>query len=281
LGQVLLNLVGNAIKFTARGDVTVRVSLESQLDTAKVVLRFSIKDTGIGISPAAAQKLFQPFIQSEKSTARKFGGTGLGLSICKNIVALMGGSIHLESEEGKGSTFWFTAQFAPASQGAETAQSLDSPVKSGLKDGNGSPALKDSGAPPLVRGHVLVAEDNAVNQMVIQKQLQILGFTSQVVANGREALDAMKGRHFDLLLMDCEMPEMDGFEATGEIRKLQIAEGAAPIPIIALTAHALRVDQGRCMEAGMNAYVSKPVKLNALASVINEWMSDSSPSSSS
>ena len=409
LRQILTNLIGNAIKFTEAGEVTVHA--EKERETAEtVVIRFSVNDTGIGISEAAQRNLFQAFTQADGSTTRKYGGTGLGLAISKQLVGLMDGQIGITSEPGKGSTFWFTAVFdkqplkAPAvaqsntssldklrvlivddnaanrkilahqlgawgmvhdeadsgvralellraasAQGtpyelaildlmmpgmdglelahvikstphlagvrlilltsfgqrgdgalareADLAAYLTKPVRQSqlfdcLTDvisratatqGSGSSAeqtpsklvtkhtLKE--ARPMSNKLILVAEDNVVNQKVAVLQLMKLGYRADAVANGREALEALGRIPYDLVLMDCQMPEMDGYEATAEIRRRE--EGAGKhTPIVAMTAHALDSDRQKCIAAGMDDYVSKPVKPEKLGAVIGRLLED-------
>ncbi len=390
LRQVLLNLMGNAVKFTDRGEVVLRVSPAGEKD-GRALLRFSVKDTGIGIAPEAQKRLFQVFTQADASTTRRYGGTGLGLSISKKLVEMMGGEIGAESEPGKGSTFWFTLPFerqaaqpadeppradvagartlivddnaanreivarylelwkmpyAAASSGEEALTLLRSgaaagrpfvlavldmqmpgmdglvlagridadpaipPLKKvmmtslggGLKTRELQPAgisaclakpvrpaalLKALGsalagqkqeprpeetAPETPRRRyfrVLVAEDNTVNQKVAVRQLERLGYDSDVAANGIEAIEALKRRDYDLVLMDCQMPEMDGFQAAAEIRRLEDELGR--IPIVAMTANAMQGDRERCLAAGMDGYLPKPVRLEKMEEALRRW----------
>ncbi len=398
ISQILLNLVGNAIKFTENGKVVIRVTVEAATASA-VSLRFGVEDTGIGISAADVAKLFQPFTQADGSTARQYGGTGLGLSISRRLAQLMGGKVGVESEKGKGSTFWFSANFSRA-QGslnqeihsvrdvenmkvivvdddptaaeiiatylqswkmivvratnatealslmrkqasaqaafdlaivdknmpgidgfalareiqtdaslsktplilvtafghsfqADQAQSgkagfsayLTKPLKkSDLYNSildvtnknlnrfsqTGFSGVEKRAANPLTGGslgRILVAEDNSVNQMLILAQLKNLGYSAHAVANGREAIEELAAGVYDLVLMDCQMPEMDGYETTRTIRENEKKSGKH-IQIIALTANAMKQDQQRCLECGMDNYISKPVKREVLASII-------------
>ncbi|MFN8587073.1 MAG: ATP-binding protein [Candidatus Eisenbacteria bacterium] len=252
LRQVVLNLAGNAVKFTAKGHVRVRVTHAGGTgDTAW--LKVEIEDTGIGIPPEAQATIFEKFTQADGSTTRKFGGTGLGLSISRQLVALMGGDLALKSEPGKGSTFGFTVSLLVAPAGA-----LES----------------DSSVPALPREklgrHVLLVEDNEVNQRVAKHLLHKLGCTLEVAGNGVLALERLAAPHeFDLVLMDCQMPEMDGFEATRRYRERE--QGADRLPIIAMTANAMQGDRERCMEAGMDDYLTKPVQPSELARALAEW----------
>ncbi len=371
LRQVITNLVGNAIKFTHDGEVVVRVTNQSMTADA-VMLRFEVSDTGIGITPDQMQRIFDPFCQGDGSTTRKYGGTGLGLSISRRIVELMNGSIEAVSEVGRGSTFRFTAQFAPAAPSLADARFLsgvqlfligsnglagsvlssharrwgmrvrrgfeaesvrpgsrcvlvvdaeghrgsmeellasvravsDGAVRSYVLTnfGRRSTALAD----PALKGvdgvitkpvrleklrllwteelgrsqpeevpesedvaRVLVAEDNEVNQMVARRLVEKLGYAVDVVTTGSEAVHAVERRAYSLVLMDCQMPEMDGFDATSEIRKRE--KGMTRLPIVAMTAHAVRGDRERCLDAGMDDYLPKPISANDLEAMLNRW----------
>ncbi|MCG8461475.1 MAG: ATP-binding protein [Holophagales bacterium] len=254
LRQVLINLVANAIKFTEEGKVRVRVEQE-RFDTRGARLRFEVEDTGIGISPEARDKLFETFSQADDSTSRRYGGTGLGLAICHRLVELMGGEIGVESEVGVGSRFWFTLSFMPAYQRLPVAPEPATEAHPRV-------------APENVR--VLLAEDNPVNQIVALGQLEALGYIADAVDNGYQVLDALEERRYDLVLMDCQMPELDGYEATRCIRQRE-ADGTG-IPIIAITAHAMKGDREKCLEAGMNDYISKPFQQDDLRSVLERWL---------
>jgi polar amino acid transport system substrate-binding protein len=399
--QVLLNLASNAIKFTDQGEVLLEVSA-LETDDKSVLLRFSIKDTGIGVSKATLKKLFSPFTQADGSITRKYGGTGLGLSICKGLVELMGGEIGAESQPKLGSDFWFTIPCEASNLGSEQTpneiehlhdkrfliiSSLDSVTRivssyaeslglrcdsvknvsdalalirqeavandryhCALIDASGSeaeavpfaemlahdpvaaptkaliltltpvkPAPAETGEPrfaayltkPLkffqlvdclsgvlsesgprnldltvtqqipqmnlgASSLVLIAEDNPVNQKVALLQLKNLGFNGHAVANGQEAVDAVMTGKYALVLMDCQMPEMDGFLATKEIRKHEVQHGRH-IPVIAMTAHALDGDRERCISAGMDDYISKPVDSKKLQGVLTKWLNPSEP----
>jgi PAS domain S-box-containing protein len=403
LRQILLNLTSNAVKFTKRGEVVLRATLAAEDDT-HVTVRFEVSDTGIGLSEEDRKKLFQPFVQVDGSTTRKYGGTGLGLSICKRLVELMGGEIGVESEAGKGSTFWFTVRFErsaaaaelpapradlqglrvlvadgsatereilcsyllawgvegdsaasgeealavlrraaatgdpydaaildlalPGIDGFELARIIQSdpaiaatrlillaslhkkgqngpalqagftacltrPVRrvqlfdrlaavvdrpglltGALKPHSSQPAPGSMTASALAPGTgwpILLVEDNPINQQVTLLQLKKLGFTAHAVANGREAVEAVLSTPYALVLMDCQMPEMDGFDATRAIRQAEPYLGRH-IPIVALTAHALQGDQDQCLSAGMDDYISKPVNLEELRAVLERWL---------
>jgi CheY-like chemotaxis protein len=401
LRQVLTNLTGNALKFTEQGEVVVTAEKEIE-NNSTVMIRFSVKDTGIGISEETQKKLFQAFTQADGSTTRKYGGTGLGLSISKQLVELMGGKIGVISEPGKGSTFWFTARFdkQPAEAAGPTPQlenlenvrvlivddnatnrrilshqlnswgMVHDQVESGLRAlelmkaaaaqgrkydllivdflmpgmdgfslaeaikadpeiapvrlvlltsagerGDGarsrnagisaylSKPVRQSqlfdclisvmsepgdekptklGSSTLITKHtlqetkkmshklILLAEDNIVNQKVAIRQLQKLGYRCDAVANGREAIEALSRIPYDLVLMDCQMPEMDGYEATGEIRRTEVEPRHTPI--VAMTAHALEGDREKCIAAGMDDYITKPVQLEELNRVLNAFL---------
>jgi PAS domain S-box-containing protein len=401
LHQILLNLVGNAVKFTQRGEIVVRVTKVSETAGRRVSLKFAVSDTGIGIPPAVQAKLFQPFVQADGSTTRRFGGTGLGLAISRQLVAMMHGEIHVESAEGKGTTFWFTAEFPqqeaaikviprkinltgqralivddnatnreilerqlaswrcdtvaapdgpgalvcarhavsinqpfsfavldmqmPGMDGMELARRLHAepgcagmkllilssmgrmlnqadlqaagvsvalmkPVRqsqlhdaivSSLSHGTREPfpAPQEKPAKPAVATaevkplRILLAEDNLVNQHVARLQLAKFGYQADVVSDGRAALEAVQGKPYDIVIMDCQMPELDGYEASRRIRAWETGqrEGGAhrePVYIIAMTANAMEGDREACLAAGMNDYVSKPVRAPDLAVAI-------------
>jgi len=261
LRQILLNLIGNAIKFTDSGEVALEVSQRGETG-GEMQLHFSIRDTGVGLSESAQKKLFQSFTQADASTTRKHGGTGLGLAICRKLVELMGGSIGVTSTLGEGSTFWFKLPFA-----RQTAASL--PVdgtKAALKYLNGAKAV----LPPAAKDtRIILAEDNAINQLVGLKQLNKLGCDNvRIASNGVEAVAMWQQDSRAIILMDCQMPEMDGYEATRKIRELEKEKHLPRTPIIAMTAHAMQGDRERCLEAGMDNYVSKPVDTDELRNAL-------------
>ncbi len=256
LRQVLNNLISNAIKFTPKGTVKVRLRELPSDDRNSRNLRFEIEDTGIGIPPETLSRLFRAFSQADASTNRRFGGTGLGLSISKHLVELMGGEIGVLSQEGRGSQFWFQMKLKKADPNALVAAQVSTPAPSAANDR------------PV---RVLVAEDNPVNQKVALAVLKKLGYRAHAVGNGNEVLDALREMPFDLILMDCQMPVMDGYETTGIIRTSQTL-GLQAIPIVAMTANALKGDREKCLAAGMDDYVSKPVKEQDLATMIEKWI---------
>ncbi len=258
LRQILMNLVGNAIKFTEAGSVRIVVRKEQDTDTSGDLLRFSVQDTGIGIPKDRLNKLFRAFSQVDASHARKFGGTGLGLTISKRLSELMGGTIGVTSTEGEGTEFWFTIRIGVAEED-ESDVSIDDGVIEFTEQ-------------EQEHTHILLAEDNRVNQMVALGFLRKMGLKADAVANGQEALDALKTIPYDLVLMDMQMPEMDGLTASELIRSEHSNVLDHNLPIIAMTANALDVDRERCMEAGMNDFMSKPVDINTLRKKIARWL---------
>ncbi len=259
--QILSNLISNAIKFTPKGQVVVTVEPEAELnrDAGMAGFRFKIIDSGIGISRTAQEKIFEKFTQADTSTTRKYGGSGLGLSICKNLAEMMGGSIGMTSQLDVGSTFWFTLKLRRAVAPLQPESEPNMP-------------MKDGGYSWLGR-HVLLVEDSAVNQMYVREVLQKLGCRVTVAEHGSEAIN-LAAQHHDLtvILMDCHMPVMDGFEAARKLRILQTTEKLPTIPIIALTALAMKGDRERCLDAGMNDYLSKPVRKDDLVAMLNKWV---------
>ena len=247
--QVLTNLVGNAIKFTLTGGVFVDVKKTGQ-SAREVTLRISVRDTGVGILPEQQQLIFEKFTQADLSTTRKFGGTGLGLSISKQLIEMMGGRIGLHSQPGTGTTFYFVITL-PISKDCDVER-IAAPSQQKFS------------------GRVLLAEDNQVNQLVARKILSSLGFEVDVVENGQLALEKLKDERFDVVMLDCQMPVMDGYTAAREIRKL--SGPAAKVPIVAMTAHAMTGDREKCIESGMNEYISKPVKKEALIEVLSRTL---------
>jgi signal transduction histidine kinase/ActR/RegA family two-component response regulator len=262
LRQILINLIGNAIKFTEVGRVEVQVLVEN-LGNPDVELHLSVSDTGIGIPSNRRQIIFQPFRQAGKSTTSKYGGTGLGLAICSKLVELMGGRIWVDSVLEEGSTFHFTARFQIVQEQADV-------------EPDGTDGLRQMAA--AVNGQadrrlvILLAEDNAINQKLATRMLEKRGHAVTVVGNGAEAVRTYKLRHFDLVLMDVQMPEMDGLEATRTIREFERWAGRRT-PILAMTAYAMRGDRERCLAAGMDGYVSKPVVARDLLDTIQTVLS--------
>jgi signal transduction histidine kinase/ActR/RegA family two-component response regulator len=257
LRQVLLNLITNGIKFTLQGEVLVSVGPEPAGETARGEIRFEVQDTGIGLSAEARDNLFQPFVQADGSTTRRFGGTGLGLAVSAQLVKLMDGRISVNSELGLGSTFWFTI---PLPQSQPTAMMGQQPSAAAVRH------TPTGGLPTL---EVLLVEDNPVNQRVSERLIVKRGHRVSIACNGIEAVDFATRQHFDLALMDVQMPEMDGCQATQAIRR---AEGATSrrLRILGLTANAMQGDRERCLEAGMDGYIPKPVSAETLWAALDQ-----------
>ncbi|BAY84483.1 two-component sensor histidine kinase [Calothrix parasitica NIES-267] len=255
LQQILSNLVNNAIKFTETGEVKINVTRETQ-DTPvdKIKLRFSIEDTGIGIASELQEKLFQPFTQADGSTTRRFGGTGLGLTICRRIVELMQGEIGLRSNPGDGSTFWFTVSFTESNSTSEQTNK-DAP-----------PLTTADSTSPRTNLRILIVEDNADNRDIIVFMLEDLGYQVDAVENGQQALDILTQNEYDIVFMDCQMPFLDGYETTRQLRQRE-GEQRHTI-VIGLTAHAMNNDREKCLAAGMDEYLSKPIIMEDLERII-------------
>jgi signal transduction histidine kinase/DNA-binding NarL/FixJ family response regulator len=254
--QVLLNLVGNALKFTHVGSVSTAVEL-ARTSAEEVVLRFAVADTGIGISPRDRERLFQPFAQADSSTTRKYGGTGLGLSICQRLVQLMRGEIGVESELGHGSTFWFSIPVRRAAVPAIAPQVPAEPAR--------LPSLR-----PAQR--LLLVEDSWMNQQVALGMLEQLGYEADLATDGREALEAIEHNGYAAVLLDCQMPEMDGFQMAAELRRREAQSGRPAVPIIAMTASAMQADRERCLASGMNDHLAKPVRVAELSATLARWL---------
>ena len=279
LRQVITNLLTNAIKFTARGYISLEVAELSE-DEGNLLVRFDVRDTGCGINSESLSRLFQPFSQADPSTARRFGGTGLGLSISKNLVELMNGEIGLNSVEGQGSHAWFVIPFRKASQQEDEERNriLEANVESpGSSSGYGT-----GGIPIIEKTHltrprkdiwILIAEDNIVNAQIASKNIKKMGFSCRTAENGILALEELNKNSYDAVLMDCQMPECDGYEATRMIRK-SLNPDIRILPVIALTASAIKGDRERAIDAGMVDYLAKPVKRPALESTLCKWLFD-------
>ncbi len=262
LRQVLLNLGCNGIKFTGEGWVRLRVE-PAEIAGRDRALCFTVQDTGIGIAAEVQALLFQPFSQGDPSISRRYGGTGLGLAITRRLIELMGGEIALLSTPGVGSTFRFVLPFDRAEAPAATAPAAD--------------VSEEPLATRRARFRVLMADDYEANRMVVALQLENLGYRSWTVGDGLEAVNACSRESFDAVLMDCRMPVMDGYEAT---RQLRLLAHSADVPIIAITASALKEDVDRCLAAGMSDYLSKPFQLSDLAAVLDRWLLSPSPAHS-
>jgi signal transduction histidine kinase/ActR/RegA family two-component response regulator len=260
LRQVLLNLLSNAIKFTAQGSIDVQVDRMSDLPGPSCDLCFVVLDTGIGIPLSRQAAIFEPFIQADSSTVRTYGGTGLGLTICRRLVEKMGGQITVKSEPGQGSAFSFTALFRrPTVRSTRTAPSL--------------PAVPSPSLPCM---HVLLVEDDPTSRMLVAGILRRDCHTVDEVGDGEAAVTAVREKDFDLVFMDVQMPGVDGFVATRAIRALAAnpnptIQRRSLVPVVALTAHAMRGDKERCLEAGMNRYISKPVRADRLRACLREF----------
>jgi signal transduction histidine kinase/ActR/RegA family two-component response regulator len=296
LRQILINLAGNAVKFTESGTIVVEAARHgADTDSSPgdgCTLRFSVTDTGIGIPSEAIERLFQPFNQVDGSTTRRFGGTGLGLVICKQLVELMGGEIGVVSTPGSGATFWFTVPLTVGVVASVDPGARDSMASQAQRVRALRPARADARktAPPgslnlsleptgddmalsSARARILLAEDNGVNQEVARAMVENLGCEVEVARDGVEALERLASGGFDAVLMDCQMPRMDGFEASREIRARESRAGdGGRICIIALTANAMEGDRERCLEAGMDDYLAKPFNLAELAAVLGRWL---------
>jgi len=276
LRQILTNLVGNAFKFTFRGEVSVRCELLSN-DEHCAKLKFYVMDTGIGIDKKQQMDIFNPFKQEDGSTTRKFGGTGLGLSISKHLTEIMGGTIGVESTKGEGSEFWFTVEMKEWMN------------ETGFGNGTLDPAAESQDEEPRILTHnevkeklnngsrILIVEDNQINLVVADSILKNFGYRPFLASNGKEAVELMEDNFFDLILMDLQMPVMDGYEATRQIRKLEKSKSGnlskgLHTPILAMTAHAMDSHQNACMEAGMDDYISKPVDPKNLIKMIEKWI---------
>lgn len=247
--QILLNLIANAVKFTELGGIKVRALWLA--DTEPACVRIEVEDTGIGIPESAIPRLFTPFQQVDSSTSRRYGGTGLGLAISKSLVDLMGGTIGVDSRRGEGSTFWLELPLLPA-EGEPTTESI------------GELELRLAGR------KILVVEDDEINLLVTMAKLESLGVAVKVAKDGLTALRMLDEERFDLVLMDCQIPRLDGYETTRRLRRC--SGWKARVPVIALTAHTHPDERGRCLAAGMNDYLSKPVDTELLSSTIQMWI---------
>lgn len=256
--QVFTNLIGNAIKFTSKGSVGVRLSLMAR-EADRCVIYAEVVDTGMGIPEDRLDHLFKSFSQLDSSITRQFGGTGLGLAICRRLVELMGGKIGVRSEPGVGSTFWITVPLVIAAVRTESCESR-------LRQSSATEKQREGSNIDAIRGlHLLVAEDNEMNQFVTQETLKRAGCTCDIAPDGASAVEAFREKAYAAILMDCQMPDVDGMEATRRIRKIEAScPGSSRIPIIALTAEAITGDREKCLASGMDGYVSKPIDAAAL-----------------
>ncbi|MFZ4618419.1 MAG: ATP-binding protein, partial [Rectinemataceae bacterium] len=269
LRQILNNLLGNALKFTKEGEVAIHVS-RGEAST----LRFSVRDTGIGIDPEKLGQLFNEFTQVDASSTRQFGGIGLGLAISKQLAELLGGEIGVESSLGQGSEFWFTVRMevqAEASPGLAGEDAVSGPTEAvATTHSTGQASLRPPSAASSAR--ILLVEDNLTNQVIAQAMLNKLGVHADIASDGQQALTALEHKRYGLVLMDLHMPGMDGLEATRRIRDPLSEVLDHSIPIVAMTASAMKGDRERCLDAGMNDYVSKPIRPEALKAVVERWL---------
>jgi len=257
--QIVTNFVGNAVKFTEKGYVKIKAErLEKDNKDGKIRIKISIKDSGIGIPQEHQAKLFDKFSQADSSTTRKFGGTGLGLAISKQLSAMMGGEVGLKSVEGKGSTFWFTMLLVEASQDVPRVKPRTSNLDGEYFEGK----------------KILVAEDNRVNQQFIKEILENIGCEVTMAINGQEAVKMAYEAKYDLIFMDCQMPIMDGFEATKKLAEAKKNNEISDIPIVALTANAMKGDKEKCLESGMQDYMTKPVRKNEIIEALRKWLGE-------
>ncbi len=272
LRQIIVNLLGNAVKFTDSGSVEVSAKVENAVERG-ITLRFSVSDTGIGIPKEKQALLFEPFSQIDSSKTRKFGGTGLGLAISKQLAELMGGDIGVVSGDGRGSTFWFTAQFEAVGENARGRDSTPKWNAALMRPAGGVFRLPEGSA-----FKVLLAEDNATNRLVAEKLLEKCGVAADSVANGAEAIEALRRIPYDLIFLDCNMPVMDGYEAAREIRIMENFEDRdkdAHVPIIAITAHVSQEEHQRCYDSGMDEVIVKPLDVRKLSEAVRRYAAGS------
>jgi CheY-like chemotaxis protein/HPt (histidine-containing phosphotransfer) domain-containing protein len=275
LSQILINLVGNAIKFTEHGNVAVRVAGEKD-EAGSVILKCTVTDTGIGITAQSLPTIFNAFNQEDGSTTRRFGGTGLGLAIVQELAEMMGGKVGVESQPGKGSSFWFTAILENSTMAPEKIVHKETTLHHAEKTSTTAQTKLST-----FRAHILLVEDNTVNQEVGKAMIEHFGCVVDVANNGQEAVDAVATRNYDLVLMDCQMPVMDGYTATKAIRERETTlrsenGGNRHACIIALTAHAMEGDREVCLEAGMDGYMAKPFNMKQLEELLARWLPNAS-----
>lgn len=268
LRQVVANLLNNAIKFTDEGEIVVSLLLLSG-EAGRVAFELKVRDSGIGIPKEAQARIFEHFAQADGSTSRRFGGTGLGLTICRQLIEMMGGRISVDSRPGRGSCFTVALSLPiaeipelPAAQANEETTLRRVAL----------PSLDEQYLPARLRGRVLLAEDNESNQIVARTHLERFGLQVLLVGNGQQALDLLESESFDLVLMDCQMPVVDGFAACAELRRREQRAGLPRVPVVALTANAMRDDRKRCLAAGMDDYLAKPYRGDEMLAVLERWL---------
>jgi two-component system, sensor histidine kinase and response regulator len=268
IGQILINYASNAVKFTQEGEITIRIKNEKEIDN-NCVVRFEVEDTGIGMTEEQKNKLFQPFQQADTSTTRKYGGTGLGLAISKQLASLMNGEVGAETYLGKGSIFWFTAQLRKniSAEKISTSQ-LKIHSRNGIKEDLTANMMEEY-CEAIGKIHILLVEDNELNQQIVVELLRDLGIVIDIAENGESAIRKINQDLYDMVLMDMQMPIMDGITATKEIRK---NPKFAHLPIVGITANAMVQDREKCMQAGMNDYLPKPINPIKLFCMIKKWV---------
>ncbi|NNC67045.1 MAG: response regulator, partial [Gammaproteobacteria bacterium] len=277
LRQILNNLIHNAIKFTEEGNIYIKVQIsEQESEPSKIMAKFEIIDSGVGISEKNQSKIFESFVQADNSTTREYGGTGLGLSICQQLIKLMGSKINIDSKIGEGSNFYFTIPLTLSDKNNILDINLDSPVATLIEDDSSKNQSRDLGITNSSdKFHILLVEDDPVNIEVATGMLNELGYETTIAANGQEALEKYHNSTYDLILMDCNMPVIDGYAATQMIRDIEKEQSIKPVPIIALTANSMSGDRLKCLSAGMNDYLSKPFTLDRLDSILTKWRNKS------
>jgi PAS domain S-box-containing protein len=274
LRQVLTNLITNALKFTEHGKVKLAITAP-RITPTEVILRFTVTDTGVGIPDDKLGLLFNKFSQVDASTTRKYGGTGLGLAICKQLAELMGGEVGVNSQVGQGSEFWFTARLGrqpPRARRAAGGSLISSSAPCGPLSSSSAPVLTPPPKSPTAATRILLTDDNTTNQLVAASLLKKYGYACDAVDTGAQAIRALAAHGYELVLMDVQMPEMDGHEATRRIRAGEAGEARRHVPIIAMTAHTLSGDREACLAAGMNDYLSKPIEPQALKAMVERWL---------
>jgi len=269
LQQVVHNLISNSVKFTEEGEISLRVS-QSDRNSTSAKIHVEVEDTGIGIAESKLDSLFEPFTQEDNSSTRKYGGSGLGLTVARRLIELMGGEIGVKSKEDQGTTFWFSLWFDLDDSDLQE----DSQALGGRNLSEQHKEISKSGDRARFQNKsILIVDDISTNLKVGQEMLRKFGLTADLATNGREALSAMKSKDYDLVLMDCQMPVMDGFAAAQEVRKLEkLSEQATHVPIIAVTAHALEGDREASLQAGMDDYLAKPLAIAELETLLNRWL---------